>query len=333
MIEEVQLKVLTSEDRQNLLSKTAYSLPDNPSDKQFSAKQIKRKMYEGIIILFDWLRETQTSLSQVLTDLYEGDIPTKLAFMAQKDSDGNVITSTYETKSNATSKYAELNARIDEIIGVDFRELLTRDEFQEAIADYYTKLEVDSLLGEKVDKVTTSGSLRAYTVTSAGEQAVVEVSESAEASTIPIRSDNGDVLVPSTPVSESGATSKSYVDSKIATAVASVYRYKGSVAQYVDLPSQDLVVGDVYNVTATGDNYAWDGEDWDNLSGMVNLTGYVLQSDLNTQLGSYYTKSEANTLLDGKEDNITVGDGLSRDTSTNTISSLIEATSVVINIK
>lgn len=47
--------------------------------------------------------------------------------------------------------------------------------------------------------------------------------------------------------------------------LASLYRYKGSVTNYASLPTANNQVGDVWNVEATGMNYAWTGEDWDAL--------------------------------------------------------------------
>ena len=58
-------------------------------------------------------------------------------------------------------------------------------------------------------------------------------------------------------------------------AVSSVYRYKGSVANYSSLPASGQAVGDVWNVEDTGDNYAWDGTAWDKLAGTVDLSNYV----------------------------------------------------------
>lgn len=47
--------------------------------------------------------------------------------------------------------------------------------------------------------------------------------------------------------------------------LTSVYRYKGSVTNYASLPIANNAVGDVWNVEATGMNYAWTGEGWDAL--------------------------------------------------------------------
>lgn len=57
--------------------------------------------------------------------------------------------------------------------------------------------------------------------------------------------------------------------------LGTVMRYKGSVATYADLPTEDLQIGDVYNVLDTGSNYAWDGEQWDEIGSTVDLSGLV----------------------------------------------------------
>lgn len=53
--------------------------------------------------------------------------------------------------------------------------------------------------------------------------------------------------------------------------LSTVYRYKGSVANYASLPAEDNAVGDVWNVEATGMNYAWTGDSWDALGETVQI--------------------------------------------------------------
>lgn len=57
----------------------------------------------------------------------------------------------------------------------------------------------------------------------------------------------------------------SYVNTLVGSSVASAYRFKGSKDTVASLPSIGNTVGDVWNVTATGMNYAWDGSAWDAL--------------------------------------------------------------------
>lgn len=72
--------------------------------------------------------------------------------------------------------------------------------------------------------------------------------------------------------------------------LATVYKYKGSVESYADLPTRGQQVGDVYNVKQAdpdhnieaGDNVAWDGEKWDILAGDTDLSGYAQLNAANT---------------------------------------------------
>lgn len=91
------------------------------------------------------------------------------------------------------------------------------------------------------------------------------------------------------PTQASNPATKQYVDS----AVASVYKYKGSVANQAALPSSNQTVGDVYNVEDTGDNYAWDGTKWDKLAGTVDLSGYLTIASAGS---TYATISSLNAL-------------------------------------
>lgn len=54
--------------------------------------------------------------------------------------------------------------------------------------------------------------------------------------------------------------------------LASVYRFKGSVANYGALPTEGLEVGWVYNTEETGMNYAWTGTEWDPLGQAFSIT-------------------------------------------------------------
>ncbi len=53
--------------------------------------------------------------------------------------------------------------------------------------------------------------------------------------------------------------------------MSSVYHYKGSLSNYASLPTEGNTTGDVWNVEATGMNYAWDGEKWDALGEIFEI--------------------------------------------------------------
>lgn len=74
------------------------------------------------------------------------------------------------------------------------------------------------------------------------------------------------------------ATTTSLEDYAKKADISTVFKYKGTVANYSKLPS-NAEVGDVYNITAAdetnnikaGDNVAWSGTEWDNLSGIITF--------------------------------------------------------------
>lgn len=82
-----------------------------------------------------------------------------------------------------------------------------------------------------------------------------------------------------------------YTKSEIDTKLTSAMTYKGSVDSYSNLPTSGNKVGDFYNVTDTGNNYAWTGSGWDE-TGIVDLTAYLQKSDIAT-----VTNSEIDTIV------------------------------------
>ena len=62
--------------------------------------------------------------------------------------------------------------------------------------------------------------------------------------------------------------------------------YKGTVPTYDDLPTSGQTIGDVWNVTETGANYAWNGTGWDELSGIVDLSDYYTSAQVDTLLAA-----------------------------------------------
>ena len=78
-----------------------------------------------------------------------------------------------------------------------------------------------------------------------------------------------------------GLPTSEEIDQKINTAVGSVYRVKGSVANYNALPAENVSIGDVYNLEDTGANYVATSTtpDWDKLSETVDLSGYLTKTD------------------------------------------------------
>lgn len=66
--------------------------------------------------------------------------------------------------------------------------------------------------------------------------------------------------------------------------ITAMYRYKGSVASYDNLPTSGQIIGDVYDV-GNGMNYAWNGEKWDGL-GQVFTIDAIQNTEIDTILAS-----------------------------------------------
>ena len=76
-----------------------------------------------------------------------------------------------------------------------------------------------------------------------------------------------------------------YTKSEIDTKLTSGMHYKGSVATVSQLPASGNEVGDFYNVTATGENYAWDGSAWDLTGSIVDLQA-ITNAEIDTIVAS-----------------------------------------------
>lgn len=201
----------------------------------------------------------------------------------------------------------------------------TAEKTKLAGLENYDDTVITASLANKVDKVSGKGlSSEDYTTIEktklGGIQANAEVNviSSVKVNNVALTPDQNkavNVLVPtnvSDLTNDSGFVTNSvnnltnyYNKTEIDSKVSAVYRYKGSVNTYSDLPSIDLTVGDVYNIVTddpthgilSGDNVAWTGTQWDKLGGDIDLS-------------VYYTSSQVDNLLDDKVDKV-VGKQLS----------------------
>lgn len=175
-------------------------------------------------------------------------------------------TSTYTPTTDyhpATKKYVD-----DTVAAVDVTE---------QISGKADKAYVDSKLDTKVDKVSGKQlSTNDYTnddkTKLAGIAAGAEVNVNAD-----WNAESGDAQILNKPT----IITEEQVDQKINAAIGSVYKVKGSVANYNALPTEDVSIGDVYNLEDTGANYVATSTtpDWDKLSETVDLNGYLTKTD------------------------------------------------------
>ena len=228
---------------------------------------------------------------------FEGDIYTGSTSGTNKD-EGSV----------RLAKITELNTKVDKIEGKDLSSNDFTDDLKtklEGLSNYNDN-ELKASIENKVDKITGKGlSTEDYTSEEKTKLAgLINYNDTEIKTSLNSKANSADVYT------------KSEVDNK----VSSIYKYKGSVANKESLPTENLTIGDVYNLEDTGMNVAYTGEKWDELGSTINLN-------------NYYTKTETTTELTKKVDKVE-GKGLSTNDFTDDLNTKLAgiATGAEVNI-
>jgi len=136
----------------------------------------------------------------------------------------------------------------------------------------------DSNISLTIGKSTMSGSRNGQLrLTKNTYYTTIVPSNNGQSNTITLPNKSGTVAllddIPSIPTNISSFTN----DSGYLTAsdIASVMTYKGTKANYAALPSTGNTTGDVWHLTDTGAEWAWDGSAWQELGTAIDLSGYV----------------------------------------------------------
>lgn len=96
----------------------------------------------------------------------------------------------------------------------------------------------------------------------------------------------GNVTLNADPTTDLGAATKKYVDTKVSSAVTSLFKFKGTVATKEKLPATGNTEGDVYHVTADQGEYIWAKVDgattasWEPLGSIVDLQDYAKSAEV-----------------------------------------------------
>lgn len=163
--------------------------------------------------------------------------------------------------------------------------------------DTYTKADVDSKLAQKANKST---SLAGYGIEDSYTKEDVDdkLSQKADSSSV---YDKGTIDSKfDAKADKSDTYTKTEVDTVVNQKIAGVYKVKGSVETYNDLPSSGQQAGDVWNVLDTGANYVWTGDAWDKLSETVDLIPYLTKDDATATYATIASVEEVSEELDTK---------------------------------
>lgn len=129
-------------------------------------------------------------------------------------------------------------------------------------------LTVEGVTYDIVDN--TSGYIKTFTETDPTVPAWAKASTKPTYTAIEVGALPSSTVIPS-------KTSDLTNDSGYLTAsdIASVMTYKGTKANYAALPVSGNTTGDVWHLTDTGAEWAWDGSAWQELGTAIDLSGYV----------------------------------------------------------
>lgn len=230
-----------------------------------------------------------------------GDLSTTLSGLAtKKELEGYVKTETLT---------AELTKKVDKVEG---KSLIDDTEITRlASVKNYDDTDI------KASIATKANSADVYSITDMDTKLGLKADKSALDTLTETVNGKANAATTLTGYGITDAYTKTEVDAK----VASVYKYKGSVANEEALPTEGQVVGDVYNLEDTGMNVAWTGEGWDKLGSVVDLSLYLTKEDAGktyatkaTTLAGYgitdaYTTTAVDDLLANKLDATSVIDG------------------------
>lgn len=159
------------------------------------------------------------------------------------------------------------------------------------------KSEMNTIRGQ----VDTAVSTAQQSATKAEEQAEIAKEYADQATTGQVQANWTDT----DPESKSYIRNKPdiYTKAEVNNLLTSTMHYKGTKPTQSELPSTSNTIGDVWNVTDTDTNYAWNGSTWDAFSSSIDLSGYATKEELSqkadtTALSNYVPKS-GNTTIDG----------------------------------
>ena len=157
----------------------------------------------------------------------------------------------------------------------------------------YVTNKLKTLIGGKVDKVEGKG-LSTNDLTDELKAKILAAGDSSFSGDYNDLTNKPTIPAAITKVSELTNDSGFVTETQVNNKLTAVYKYKGSVANKEALPTSDQVVGDTYNLEDSGMNVAWNGTEWDDLGAIIDLTGYVKETDLvevtNAEIDAMFTE-------------------------------------------
>lgn len=167
--------------------------------------------------------------------------------------------------------------------------------------DVYTKTETSNLLADKADVSVVNQAIEDAgrdiqnlntSLKEKADKSTVYTTSQIDTKVSDLNTAIGKKATSATTLSGYGITD-AYTKTEVDAKVASVYKYKGSVANESALPKSGQAVGDVYDLQDTGMNVAWNGTAWDKLGISVDLSPYLTIASASSTYATQSAMTEA----------------------------------------
>lgn len=263
-------EVLLADGTVAKVSTTAQTVAPNAVTATAARTYIVQKNGDQLVVNVPWVKGESSGGTLTEVNLVGGEGITLSSNTISSDSDS--ITISHKDTSNQASITTGGRTYINSISLDEFGHVISLGTNSETVTDTgATSIEVTGN-GNAVTSASYNSTTRKITLTKdttflTSHQTIPDITIT-DTGTDPIIGD----------ITASGHTitvSRVGLDD---LGLASAYKYKGSVAEYTNLPTSDQVTGDVYNVESDGMNYAWNGSAWDALGGTVDLSACVTGS-------------------------------------------------------
>lgn len=203
---------------------------------------------------------------------------------------------TIETvKVNGSALTPDANKAVDVTVPTSLTDLA--NDGSTSATKYATEAYVDTN-GGKIDVIKVNGTTQTITNKTVDITVPTQVSDLTNDSGFQTSTQVSTAITTALANGNDPYQTESDVESAISTAVTAVYKYKGSVATVADLPASGNTTGDVYDVQATGVNYAWNGSAWDALGQYVDTTAFWTNVTGQTNTLEALTVAEINAILE-----------------------------------
>lgn len=200
-------------------------------------------------------------------------LDTKVDDIIAEGGEPNVIET---VKVNGTALTPDANKAVDVIVPTKTSDI-TNDG--DGTSNFATESYVDEN-GGKIDKIKVNGTEQTITNKAVDITVPTNNNQLTNGAGYQTANDVSGAISDALANGNDPYVTDSEVDTKISTALTSSMTYKGTVATVADLPASGNKVGDFYNVTANDKNYAWDGSNWDDVGGTVDLSTVWQKSEL-----------------------------------------------------